>query len=116
MKITIYQPKNPTFRVDESIEHYYKEDFDNVYEFEMNEFDSDSIHFNKLLDFVFELLNNGQKPANYKGHSLSVGDIVEIATEPNEQGCFGTYAYICENIGWKNVMLYDQYQEEGITK
>lgn len=32
----------------------------------------------QLLDHIFTIFNIGKKPENYKGHSLSVSDIVEI--------------------------------------
>ena len=32
----------------------------------------------KLLDYIFTAFNIGRKPENYKGHSLSVSDIIEL--------------------------------------
>ena len=31
-----------------------------------------------ILDYVFTIFNIGKKPENYKGHSLSVSDIIEL--------------------------------------
>lgn len=32
----------------------------------------------KLLDYIFGIFNIGKKPETYKGHSLSVSDIIEL--------------------------------------
>ena len=32
----------------------------------------------KLLDYIFRIFNIGKKPETYKGHSLSVSDIIEL--------------------------------------
>lgn len=46
------------------------------------------------LDDIFTILNIGERPKDYKGHSLSVSDIVEIVKE-NKSTC-----YYCDSFGW----------------
>lgn len=109
MRFTIYQQITPTFHVDESQNHYYKEDYKSVYTEEIPETDPST--FKAKCEELFARFNNGNYPEDYKGHSMSVGDIIEFETTPDEHGCFGTYSYICCNAGFMNVMLYDSYKD-----
>lgn len=90
MFVKVYQPKNPTFRVNEEIDKYFEKDFNCVYtqEYDFSKWDND----NAILDYLFEIYNM-KHPDGYKGYSLSVGDIVLL----------GAKTYICCNIGWKLV-------------
>lgn len=45
------------------------------------------------LEDLFALLNVGAKPEGYRGHSLSVSDVVL-----NRDG-----AFFCDNVGWKRI-------------
>ena len=112
MKVTIYQPKEPTFRVNEETKHYFKPDFNNVYEIELDDELYKDKKYTDICEEMFALTNCGPHPEGYKGHSLSVGDIVEIATTPDEHGCGGLYSYICASFGWNNILLYDEYFED----
>lgn len=49
------------------------------------------------LDDIYTILNIGKRPENFKGHSLSVSDIVEIIK--NEKS---TYHY-CDSFGWVRI-------------
>lgn len=46
------------------------------------------------LDDIYTILNIGKRPDNYRGHSLSVSDIVEIVKADKS-----TYHY-CDSFGW----------------
>lgn len=35
-------------------------------------------NINELLDYIYTIFNCGRKPETYKGHSLSVSDIIEL--------------------------------------
>ena len=50
----------------------------------------------KTLDDIFEKLNIGERPERYKGHSLSVSDIVEIIEETSK-------FYFCDSFGWVEI-------------
>lgn len=92
MTTTIYQlpiESNNIFR------GYNKEKFDfseykKVYEWDIDEENCEDIH--KLLEDIFYIFNC-QHPSDFKGHSLSVSDIVML----------GDNYYYCDIIGWKNV-------------
>lgn len=114
MKVTIYQPKDPyaRFRVNEETKHYFKPDYDNVYEIELDDALLEEKGYKGVCEYMFDLTNRGVHPEGYKGYSLSVGDIVEIATTPDEHDCAGLYAYICDSFGWNNILLYDEYFED----
>ena len=45
------------------------------------------------LDSVFTLCNTNPRPVGYKGHSLSVSDVVELDNK----------LYYCDGIGWKEI-------------
>ena len=49
------------------------------------------------LEDIFQLLNEPNKPENYLGYSLSVGDLVEITKDGK------TNTYFCEPFGWQKV-------------
>lgn len=91
MKVTIYQEINPSFRVDDDKKLYKIGDYKIVWEGKIvlvEESIEDS------LETIFELFNNGNYPKDYRGHSLSVGDIVEF-----ENGDM----WICASCGWNKV-------------
>ena len=91
MKITIYQEINPTFRVDSNKKLYKIGDYKIVWEGEVVMLEESVEDF---LEVIFGLFNNGNYPKNYEGHSLSVGDIVEL-----ENGDI----WICADCGWNKV-------------
>ena len=53
-----------------------------------------------LLDFLYEVFNE-RRPDNFKGHSLSVGDIIEVQ-EVDVVGAKPTY-YYCDSFGWEDI-------------
>lgn len=90
MKITIYQENDPMFRVDDEKKIYDKNSYHKVYEYKTVVVE-ESVE--DLLENIFSVFNRGNYPEEYKGHSLSVGDIVELEN----------VAYICANCGWNKV-------------
>lgn len=53
----------------------------------------------KTLEGIFEIFNL-HHPEDFKGHSLSVSDIVQIINEPDkEEDGF----YFCDSFGWKKL-------------
>lgn len=80
------------FRVDQNQKTYNKSDYDEVYYGENDE------QINKteeqICEILFAIFNLPQRPSDYKGHSMSVGDIVEFDSGN---------AYICDMIGWKRI-------------
>ena len=95
-KITIYQANNPTFHVDKSQKEYSKENYHVVYTSTVTDFcGNPAIEHIVLLEMLFERFNLGNYPEDYKGYSLSVGDIVKV----------GNQAYICGIVGWKEINL-----------
>lgn len=92
MKITVYQENDPIFRVNDSKKVYDKKEYHKVWEDDV----PDSLYFGKdkeTLELLFERFNTQDKPSNYTGHSMSVGDIVEIDNN----------VYICVNFGWNKI-------------
>lgn len=76
---------------------YNKEKFDfseykKVYEWYITEEETDGGNTYRLLDDIFYIFNC-QHPNDFKGHSLSVSDIVVL----------GDNYYYCDSIGWKNI-------------
>lgn len=90
MKYTIYQPKQPIFMVESDKKDYSKESYNKVYYGEITE-DLSNID---ILEKIFCIFNM-HRPEDFKGHSLSVGDIVVL----DEQ------AYICDICGWNKIEL-----------
>ena len=88
MKITIYQASNPTFRVKKDAT-YKIGDYKIVYE---TESDFGEAKDNEILEHFFEVCNLTH-PEGYTGHSLSVGDIVELDDR----------LYICSAFGWNKI-------------
>lgn len=92
MKYIIYQPKEVTFysfQVDESVTDYKKDTFKKVY--------SGDIEVDRIkptLERLFAQFNLNH-PKDFKGHSLSTGDIVTL----------GKKSYICDIFGWKEINL-----------
>lgn len=62
------------------------------------------------LEDVFEALN-GEHPIGYRGHSLSVSDVVEVLENTDEVdiGC-----YYCDSIGFKELSDFDTSKIEPI--
>lgn len=90
MKITIYQAINPTFLFKVKEGATYKiGDYRIVYETEAN---FDEAEDKEILEHFFEVCNL-TRPDGYTGHSLSVGDIIELDDR----------LYICDCIGWKQI-------------
>ena len=85
MKYTIYQPKNPTFRVDSEEVNYFTDEFKNVYE---GTTEKDKETDGQILEKLFRIFNL-ERRHDFHGHSLSVGDIVVL----NKQ------TYICDVFG-----------------
>lgn len=90
MKYKILQLINPTaysfMPYDYAIRHGFRDsDYYVVYEGECP--DGDDIETLERLFYEF----NCCRPANFKGHSLSVSDLIEL----------DGLAYYCNNIGWK---------------
>ena len=49
------------------------------------------------LDDIFQELNIGVKPENYKGHSLSVSDVCEVIGDEESE------FYYCDSFGWEKI-------------
>ena len=96
MIITIYQAKNPTFRVNETVEEYIREDYNKVYEMSVTR---EACSDHDILESVFEQFNI-RRPADFMGWSMSVGDIVILDNE----------AYICCSCGWKKIKFVGKEQ------
>ena len=90
MKYTIYQPKQPSFMVESDKKNYSKELYNKVYAGEILE----DLTNDDILEKIFCIFNM-HRPEDFKGHSLSVGDIVIL----DEQ------AYICDIFGWNKIEL-----------
>lgn len=91
MKVTIYQALNPEFmfRVEEGKKDYRIGDYKIVYE---TESDFGEATDKEILEHFFEVCNLTH-PEGYTGHSLSVGDIVELDDR----------LYICDSFGWESI-------------
>lgn len=100
MKIKIYQANEPTFRVDEDVKVYDKSLYKQVWETVLPK-DNKWTNNNELLEYIF-MICNGPHPADYKGHSLSVGDIVELQSDFSGRW---TETYICCSTGWMKIKL-----------
>ena len=98
MKITIYQPKKPTFLVKKD-QTFSKADYKKVFESTTTAmFGNPGIEHKICLEMLFERFNMGHYPTDYKGHSLSVGDIVVL----------DNFIYVCANFGWKKIQWEKQ--------
>lgn len=53
-----------------------------------------------LLEYLYEMFNE-RHPADFEGHSLSVGDIIEVQTYGvvNPDPIY----YYCDSFGWKDI-------------
>ena len=90
MKYTIYQPKQPRYMVDSDKTNYRKESYNKVYAGEILE----DLTNDDILEKIFCIFNMN-RTEDFKGNSLSVGDIVVL----DEQ------AYICDICGWNKIEL-----------
>jgi hypothetical protein len=82
------------FRNFDRIKHLISLDlYNNVYE---NTLETDKTNVNAILENLYIKFNVGQKPNGYKGHSLSVSDIVYL----NDFGY-----YFCDSFGFKKINL-----------
>ena len=89
MNYTILQQINPTFRVMKE-ENIKKEQYKTVYSGTIEE----DLNINQILENIFIKFNMSH-PKDFKGHSLSMSDIVILDNE----------AYLCDMVGWKKVNL-----------
>lgn len=102
MKIIIYQENNPTFRVNSDKRVYDKADYHKVYTMDLTEEQEKQLveDVDVLLGEIFEIFNS-KRPEDFKGHSLTVGDIVEF--RDLEECEKGTEKFICACFGWRRV-------------
>ena len=94
MKYTIYQPKQPNFMVESDKKNYSKESYNKVYAGEILE----DLTNTDILEKIFCIFNM-RRPEDFKGHSLSVGDIVVLHEDDYKR------AYICDICGWNKIVL-----------
>ena len=93
MKYRIYQPKEINFLVDENQVHYFKKDYKLTYKGEVNEKLAQE-KSNTILEALFTAFNVAH-PEDFKGHSLSTNDIVELDDN----------AWVCAPFGWNKINL-----------
>ena len=101
-QITIYQPFEPTFRVDEEQNIFNKDLYKEVYKTTFTDY-LDNISAEDKLEKIFAKFNSDERPSDFKGHSLSVGDIVTIDDD----------AYVCDSFGWNKIrfVAFSDYNE-----
>lgn len=58
----------------------------------------------KTLEGIFEIFNL-YHPEDFRGHSLSVSDIVQIVKPDTEDVTEEVGYYYCDNFGWKKLKL-----------
>ena len=102
MNITIYQQNNPTFHVLDG-QKFKKEDYHVVYRTTEDDETYKGQPDNHILEDLFSFFNSGNYPEDYKGHSMSVGDIVQL----NEK------LYVCASLGWKQIFWSDYSYNDG---
>ena len=90
MNYTILQQINPTFRVMKE-ENIKKEEYKTIYSGTIEEGD---LNKNQILENIF-IKFNVSHPKDFKGHSLSMSDIVILDNQ----------TYLCDMVGWKKVNL-----------
>ena len=97
MKYVIYQLKNfgeteYAFRSWDYAEQngFGIQDYEVVYEGEISEEDS--------LDALF-IIFNAKRPADFRGHSLSVSDVVSLTKDGDTK----VHYYYCDSIGWEDI-------------
>jgi len=103
MKYTVYQIPFPTTEEEEKRYHRYafshlewidKVHFEYYKKTYSGDIETKNTAIYKILDDIFRELNLNH-PEDYKGHSLSVSDIVEIN---------GKY-YYCDAYGWEEIQI-----------
>jgi hypothetical protein len=60
------------------------------------EFDAEAKTTTEICDIIFHVFNM-RTPADFKGHSLSVSDVIEINTD------ITTSFYYCDICGWQRI-------------
>ena len=94
--ITIYQVKdieNTLYAFRDFDDKFNFSDYENKYSCQMSDVNTDGDV--GLLEQVFEIFNI-DRPEDFKGHSLSVSDIVKVDNK----------YYYCEIFGWKDITEY----------
>lgn len=87
-KVIIYQEDDPMFRINPDKDYKKLEGYHQVYEHDYDV--SDDLEDKVFLEILFEAFNRGNYPEDYKGHSMSVADIVSIDGR----------LWLCDSIGW----------------
>ncbi len=103
MKYAIYQPKEINFIYKEGKQLYSKDDYKLVYEGELND-EIASQDTDWILEKLFSIFNIG-RPEDFKGHSLSVNDIVVLDNNDQDGFSLKSGAYVCANMGWNKIKL-----------
>lgn len=98
MKYRIYQPKEINFLFNDKKATYKIDDYKKVYE---GDIEAGENHIATLED-LFRIFNI-EHPEDFKGHSLSVNDIVVLESEDGFS--FQAGEYICADFGWKKIKL-----------
>ena len=99
-KVEIYQLSGENFKkaLENRFNKNYKIDFnkyEKVYEYDIESPILNKLQYEIIADRVFEDCNVGliRQDENYKGHSLSVTDIVKI----------DDVVFMCESLGWVKI-------------
>lgn len=87
-KVIIYQEDDPMFHINPDKDYKKLEGYHKVYEHDYDV--SDGLEDKVFLEILFEAFNRGNYPDDYKGHSMSVADIVSIDGR----------LWLCDSIGW----------------
>ena len=103
----ILQPNNPTFETFTKTPKVINVDeYHGVYADDIDD-NGDDI---KTLEELFIKFNINH-PTDFKGHSLSVGDVVILQPFADEETDIGKRhiyrAYVCASMGWERVELFD---------
>jgi len=57
------------------------------------------------LNGVFDLFNMPELPEDYRGHSLSVSDVIEVCERT--EGPLEPGFYFCDTVGWRRLVDFD---------
>lgn len=71
------------------------DNYNKVYENDLNNWDVNETNDITILDIIYSIFN-GRHPEDYKGHSISVSDIIEINNK----------FYFCDSFGWKDITKF----------
>lgn len=82
------------------------EDYEIVYDSEVDENSAETLSDTEICEYLFVIFNTNM-PKDFKGHSLSVSDVIQLESDGNCR------FYYCDTFGWKRLNINNMHNKNN---